>query len=96
MIWEIKRLLKFITIIEPKIDSDKLEGQKFCFTGSFSDPSRSDMQKLATQDGGKASSSVGKGVILVWDGEEVKNKYNKAIANGNEIISQEDFLNKLK
>jgi DNA ligase (NAD+) len=91
---EIKTLLKYVKIIEEKKSSDKLVGKKFCFTGSFS-KGRKEMQAIVQENGGDASSSVGKGVILVWDGSEQGSKYNKAVANGNDIISEEDFFEML-
>jgi DNA ligase (NAD+) len=94
---EIRRLLKYITIKQEIKASNKLEGKKFCFTGSFSQ-GRNELEQIVIDNGGKASSSVGKDVILVWDGsdEAKKGKYEKAISNGNKIISEEDFFNMIK
>lgn len=87
---EITILLKYVKIKQAVQASNKLSGKKFCFTGSFS-KSRDDMQKTVIDNGGKVSGSVGKDVILVWDGEEQGNKLNKAQSGGNEIISEADF-----
>jgi DNA ligase (NAD+) len=87
---EIETLLKYVKVKVDTKSSDKLTGKTFCFTGSFSKP-RKELQEEVVKNGGKASSSVGKDTILVWDGEEQGNKYNKAIANNNTIISEEEF-----
>ena len=87
---EIETLLKYVKIEKLVLASTVLTGQSFCFTGSFSKP-RNEYQKMVSVNGGTAASSVGKGTILVWDGEEQGNKYNKAISGKNKIISEEDF-----
>jgi DNA ligase (NAD+) len=74
---------------------DKLKNLNFCFTGSFSKP-RTELQDIVVKNGGKAASSVGKDTILVWDGEEQGNKYNKASSNGNKIISEDEFFAMIK
>jgi len=86
---EISTLLKYVKVKVIQATSDKLKDKKFCFTGSFSIP-RTDLQKLVVENGGKCG-SVGKDTILVWDGEENGNKFQKAKANGNTIISEDDF-----
>ncbi len=92
---EIDEISKHIEIETPKKASNKLDGKKFCFTGSFGIP-RSDLQKMADDNGGKSVSSVGNGTILVWDGSTTKGKYEKAIKGKNEIISEDDFLGMIK
>lgn len=92
---EIETVLKYITIKASTNDSNKLSGKKFCFTGSFSIP-RDELEKTVEKNGGTASSSVGKGVILCWDGAISGSKYEKAKKNGNEIISEDDFMTMLK
>ena len=88
---EIEVLLNYVAIKMAVKSSDKLAGKKFCFTGSFS-IDRKELQKMVIDNGGSASSSVGKGVILCWDGSEMGNKYNKAIKDGNHIISEDEFM----
>ncbi len=93
---EIEELLKHITIKETKLESAKLSGMKFCFTGSFANPSRGEMEKSVETNGGKLS-SVGKDLTaLVWDGEISGNKTEKAKKLGLKIIGQKDFLALLK
>ena len=91
---EIRRLLKYVNIKQVVKASDKLAGLKFCFTGSFSQ-GRDELQKVVIDNGGKASSSVGKGVILVWDGSMTGGKHSKAVSEGNKIISEADFFKML-
>lgn len=92
---EINRLLKYIKIKATSKSSNKLEGKKFCFTGSFANPSRSDMEKLVVENGGKISSVSKDLTALVFDGESMKGKYEKAKTLGIPIITQEDFLKML-
>jgi len=91
---EISQLLKYITIKQIKKASNKLEGKKFCFSGSFSQ-SRDEMKKIAEDNGAKTSGSVGSDVILCWDGEEQGNKLKTAQSKGNKIISEADFFKML-
>jgi DNA ligase (NAD+) len=88
---EIETLIKYISIEEKKLNSEKLKGKKFCFTGSFSKP-RKEMENIVVNNGGEASGSVGSGVTLVWDGAENGSKYKKAKDKNNEIISEDDFF----
>ena len=88
---EIRKLLKYVTIKAVTKASNKLDGKKFCFTGSFSEP-REEYQKMVISNGGKCANSVSKDIILVWDGEEMGNKYNKAVKDKNMIISEKEFL----
>jgi DNA ligase (NAD+) len=94
---EIDRILKHITIVEPKAPAgNALDGMKLCFTGSFSNPTRKEMEKMAIEHGGKKG-SVGKSLsYLVWDGTIEGNKMTKARDLGLNIISQEEFLEMLK
>ena len=93
---EIEKLLQYMTIIEVKLASDKLSGKKFCFTGSFSNPTRGEMEKMVENNGGK-NSSVGKSLTaLVWDGSIQGDKMEKAKKLGISIINQKAFLDMLK
>jgi len=92
---EISKILQYISITEKKLDSQKLEGQKYCFTGSFSNPSRKEMEKMVEDNGGKKS-SVSKNLnALVWDESISGGKVDKAKKLGIPIISQKEFLEKL-
>lgn len=89
---EISLLLKYIKLKQQSVSSNKLAGKKFCFTGSFSSPTRSEMEAIVPANGGKIG-SVGKDLTaLVWDGETMKGKYDKAKKLGIPIITQDDFM----
>lgn len=90
---EIDSILEHIKIVEPKMASSKLEGKKFCFTGSFSDPTRKEMEKMVEENGGKKASVSKNLTALVWDGEISGSKIDKAKKLGISIISQDDFMN---
>jgi DNA ligase (NAD+) len=92
---EIETILKYISITITKNKSDKLVGKTFCFTGSFSKP-RDEYQKMVVENGGKASSSVSRGVILCWDGSMAGSKLEKAQKGGNQIISEDEFIKLLE
>jgi DNA ligase (NAD+) len=93
---EIEKILKYITIKEAKLDSAKLAGMKFCFTGSFSNPTRGEMEKSVEANGGKLSSVSKDLTALVWDGEISGSKIEKAKKLGLKIFTQKDFLALLK
>jgi len=93
---EIKLLLKYITIKQVTMASDKLKGKKFCFTGSFANPTRGEMEKMVGENGGKLSSVSSELTALVFDGESMKGKYEKAQKLNIPIITQDDFLAMLK
>jgi DNA ligase (NAD+) len=81
-----------ISIEKPKMSSSKLQGKKFCFTGSFKNPSRGEMESMVPEHGGKLG-SVGKGLTaLIWDGAIEKGKYQKAKETGIPVITQAEFL----
>jgi len=89
---EIKLLLKHVTIKIDMKSSDKLMGQTFCFTGSFDSPTRSEMEGMVPDNGGKLASVSKNLTALVWDGETMKGKYDKASKIGVQIVTQDEFL----
>jgi DNA ligase (NAD+) len=93
---EIRRLLKYITIKQVAQASDKLKGKKFCFTGSFANPTRGEMEKMVGENGGKLASVSSELTALVFDGETMKGKYEKAQKLNVPIITQDDFMAMLK
>lgn len=92
---EVNILLKFISIKEKQKDSNKLENQKYCFTGSFSSPSRKEMEKMVEDNGGSLSSVSKNLTALVWDGTTTKGKYDKAKSLQIPIITQQEFMEKI-
>ena len=93
---EIKILLRYIAIKKVSQASDKLKGKKFCFTGSFANPTRAEMEKMVGENGGKLASVSSELTALVFDGESMKGKWEKAKKLNVPIISQDDFLAMLK
>lgn len=91
---EIEVLSRHIEIEKFELSSDKLSGEKYCFTGSFNIP-RKELEKMVVDNGGKCGSVSKTLNALVWDGETTKGKYEKAKKMGISIISEEDFLKKL-
>jgi DNA ligase (NAD+) len=89
---EIDVILKYITIKEYVPASSKLNGKKFCFTGSFSNPTRGEMEKIVEENGGKLSSVSKDLTALVWDGEIQGSKIEKAKKLGLSIINQKQFM----
>jgi len=93
---EIGRLLGCVDIVQKKLASNKLDGQKFCFTGSFSNPSRKEMEQMVEDNGGKKSSVSKNLTALVSDGEIDGGKVQKAKSLGVDILDQQGFLDLLK
>jgi len=93
---EINEILTHVTIKSKAQASNKLAGKKFCFTGSFSSPSRGDMEAMVPEHGGKLGSVSKDLTALVWDGETMKGKYEKASSLKIPIITQKEFLAMVK
>ena len=83
-------------IVQKKQASDKLNGKKFCFTGSFSNPTRGEMEAMVPDHGGKIASVSKELTALIWDGSMMGGKYEKAQKLGVPVISQDDFLKMVK
>ena len=66
-------------------------GKKVVLTGSLTNFTRSQAQKLIEQNGGEISSSVSKSVNLVVAGSDAGSKLAKAEALGIEIIDEQTF-----
>ena len=66
-------------------------GKKVVLTGSLTNFTRSQAQKLIEQNGGEISSSVSKSVNLVVAGTDAGSKLAKAEALGIEIIDEQTF-----
>ena len=76
--------------------SNKLDGLKFCITGSFENISREEINELIEQNGGKAVSSVSKSTNYLICGNNAGSKLDKAEENGVLVISFEEFNDMLK
>ena len=93
---EIDQLLKYIKIVQVVQASSKLTGKSFCFTGSFENPSRGEMEKMVPDNGGKLGSVSKNLTALVFDGASMKGKYEKAQKLGVPIITQDEFMKLLQ
>ncbi len=93
---DIEIICKYVDVFVDNGVSNILKGQSFCFTGSFSNPSRTEMEKLVGDHGGQLSSVSKKLTALVWDGETTKGKYEKAKSLNIPIIDQDEFLKKIQ
>jgi NAD-dependent DNA ligase len=98
-----------ITIKEPekvKIDSNKLAGKSFCFTGKINsinpatkkNYTREDMQALVIANGGLVEDSVKKGLtyLVQADPSSTSGKTQKAQQFGTSILSEDNFFNMVK
>lgn len=93
-----------ITIKAPdkvKLDSNKLEGLSFCFTGSIQGTkedgkrfTRDDMHGFVISNGGKVEESVKRGLsyLVMADPTSTSSKTQKAKELGTQILSEVDFF----
>ena len=66
------------------------------FTGSLSSLSRDEAKYLAKSKGAKILSSVSKNTDFVIVGDSAGSKKEKATSLGIKILTEEDFINKVK
>ena len=78
------------------VESDVLKGKTIVVTGTLPTLSRDAAEKLITDNGGKASSSVSKKTSYVLAGEKAGSKLDKANQLGISVITEEEFLNMIK
>jgi DNA ligase (NAD+) len=77
--------------------TDKLKGQSIVVSGVFETVSRTELKKLIEDNGGKVSSSISSKTNFLVAGDKMgPSKLAKAETLGVEIISENDFLLKLK
>ena len=67
-----------------------------CVTGSFDNYSRNEVVEMIEKNAGKASSSVSKKTSFLIAGEAAGSKLTKAQELGIEVISIDEFINRLK
>lgn len=73
--------------------SDKLKGQIFVISGTFSKHSRDEYKELIEQNGGKNSGSISKKTNYVLAGENMgPSKLEKATSLGVQLINEDEFL----
>ena len=73
--------------------SNLLEGKTFLFTGTLTQFTRDEAQKLVEQNGGKNISAVSKNLNYLIAGEKAGSKLKKAEALGTvKVLSEDEFL----
>jgi len=93
---EIDKILGFITIIEPRKDSNKLDGKSFCITGTLS-RGRTEIASDIEFNGGIIKGSVGSKLDYLVAGENAGSKISKAKTNGyTKVISEEELEKMMK
>ena len=76
--------------------TDKLQGQIFVVSGVFHQMSRNELKKAIEDNGGKVSSSISKKTNFIVAGDNMgPSKLAKAETLGIEIISEQDFIDKI-
>ena len=85
------------TIEEVEESTDKrFEGKIFVLTGKLEGFTRDEAQEIIEKFGGKVSGSVSKKTTYVLAGEEAGSKLIKAQNLGVQIISEKEFIEKIK
>ena len=94
----LERLLKHLDIKEDKVLKKqlKLAGKKFVLTGSIDSMSREEAKLKIRELGGQIPTSVSKETDFVIAGDKPGSKYQKAKSLGIEILSEGEFIKKLK
>lgn len=95
---EIKRLISvgFKFENEQSIESSQLFGKKFVLTGKLSGFTRDEAKALIEAHGGSVATSVSKNTDFLLSGEKSGSKYEKALALGIPILSEDEFLTLIK
>lgn len=76
--------------------TDKLQGQIFVVSGIFHQLTRNELKKAIEDNGGKVSSSISKKTSFIVAGDNMgPSKLAKAKDLGIEIISEQDFIDKI-
>jgi DNA ligase (NAD+) len=77
----------------PKLKSSNiLAGKTIVVTGSFENLTRSQIEQLITDNGGKVSSSVSKKTSFVVAGKDAGSKLDKARQFQVKVINENEFL----
>lgn len=93
---EYKNLLKILHFRKVEKSSKIFAGMSFVITGTMEKNSREDIKKIIKDNEGKVSSQVSSKTSFLIAGEKVGSKLKKAKELNVEILTEDDFLNKLK
>ena len=85
----------FDFIVPDEPTGTAFQGLKFVFTGALLRLTRSDAKKLTEAAGGKVVGSVSKATSFVVVGQDPGSKYDKAVEIGVEILTEDEFIEKL-
>ncbi|TSC92478.1 MAG: DNA ligase (NAD+), partial [Candidatus Berkelbacteria bacterium Licking1014_85] len=90
---KVRKLLKFIKLLNPKKVSQTLAGKTFVITGSLESMSREEAESRIRDLGGRASSSVSKETDFLVEGENPGTKSERARKLGVKIIGENELRN---
>lgn len=95
----IKRLKNYGVNMEENTEENidnRFEGLTFVLTGSLETMTRNEAEDIIEKFGGKTSSSVSKKTNYVLAGEDAGSKLTKAQSLGVSILTEQEFLEKIK
>ena len=88
--------LQFLSAIEDTTKSEQLKGMKIVVSGVFSQYNRTELKKMIEEHGGKNVSSISKNTTFVLAGNNMgPSKKQKAEELGIQLLSEEEFINKI-
>ncbi len=91
-----KKFLKILHFKKVEKDSSIFTGLTFVITGTMEKYSRAEIKKMVTENGGKVSSSISSKTNYLIAGNKAGSKLKKAEDLAIEILTEKDFLNKIK
>lgn len=94
-ILEYKKFLKILSFKRIEKKNNIFSGMTFVITGTMKNHSRDGIKKIIKDNDGKVSSSISSKTSYLIAGEKAGSKLAKAQKLGVEILTENDFLNKL-
>lgn len=98
MITQLINELDFVVPEREVVQNDFINGKTFCVTGAFNTMKRAEIEKIITERGGKLSGSVSSKThyLLTNETNSGTSKFKKAMELGIPIMTEEEFINKIK
>lgn len=96
---QLRALLAHLTLVEPRKATGVVQtfvGQTFVLTGTLSRMTRDEAKEAIRIRGGTISSSVSKATTFVVAGDSPGSKYDKALALGVDVLTEDEFSKLLK